>query len=299
MHFSMRWRGRGVVNDLVKNLDGSVAEYSEIYAQHSGNDLSKARILEIGFGARPLRLFWLTSLGFNVTGIDLDRPVLRGSFSEFRDMLRKNGAQRVLKSAVRHFLFDRSEWKALDAVLKGRGLGGLKIEEQRFIIGDASSVDFRDLAPAGFDFVYSEDVFEHVPKDALENLIKNLSRALAPGGCALFSPHVYSSISGGHLTEWYPHIALARSAGDTSCRSEPWEHLRKCRFKANTYLNKLRLADYREMLGRHFEIVSEIHTNTGVGVKFLTDEIRAELSDYTEEELLVDNVRFVCRRHLQ
>ena len=294
-HFGMRWRGRGSADRVASSLDQSVSEYDAIYTETTGRNLREGRLLEIGYGARPLRMFWLTSLGYDVQGVDLDRPVLMGSFREFFEMLRKNGVQRVLKSIIRHFVFDRSEWRALDRQLKIRREKGLMIEQERFTVADAATLNFAAMYPSGVDFIYSEDVFEHVPGEALARLLENLARVLAPEGCAVFRPHVFSSIGGGHLPEWYPHLTRTRPTNDPDCRSEPWEHLRKRRFKANTYLNELKIEDYRRMIGRYFEIVSETNEEPELGSRFLTAEISSELPNYTKDELLLNNVRFVCR----
>ena len=72
-----------------------------------------------------------------------------------------------------------------------------------------------------------------------------------------------------------------------------------CRFKANTYLNELSLTDYREALGRHFEIVKEENHDSELGRRFLTPEGKADLAMYSEEELLLNTVRFVCRARSQ
>lgn len=293
-HFGMRWRGRGNAREIVESLDQSVDEYESIYTETTGRKLRDGKILDVGFGARPLRMFWLTSLGYDVRGVDLDRPVLLGSPSEFWDMMHKNGAQRVLKSVIRHFMFDRSEWSALDFEMKARGREGLKIEPARFVVADGSAVDFSKMYPHGVDFIYSEDVFEHVPSDALERLLENLARVLSPSGCAVFRPHVFSSICGGHLPEWYAHETRMRNVGDMRCRSEPWEHLRRRRFKANTYLNELRLSDYRRVISQYFQIVSEVIAEPDFGRRFMTPDVRSELVDYNDEELFLNTVRFVC-----
>ncbi len=290
----MRWQGRGNVDQLVSDLDGSITEYESVFREITGKELSSARILEIGYGARPLRMFWLRSLGYNVMGVDLDRPVLFGGVNEFFDMWKKNGGQRFLKSIVRHFVFDRSEWRGLDKVLKGRGLDGLVIEADRFVVKDASLLDFRALYPEGADFIYSEDVFEHVPGPALEMLLANLAKALGANGCAVFRPHIFTSITGGHLPEWYPHITRVRSSDRLDCRSEPWEHLRKRRFKANTYLNEFRIIDYRRVIERHFKIVSEVNYDQELGRRFLNPTVMADVQGIGEEELLLNNVRFLC-----
>jgi hypothetical protein len=93
------------------------------------------------------------------------------------------------------------------------------------------------------------------------------------------------------LVEWYPHTldqAIDR-------RSEPWEHLRRKRFIANTYLNRLRLRQYHTLLQADFCILEQVASNPGLGNRFLTPDVRAELREYSEEELLSNEVLFVLR----
>ena len=78
-------------------------------------------------------------------------------------------------------------------------------------------------------------------------------------------------------------------------RSEPWEHLRKRRYRANTTLNELTRNEYKELFSEHFEILEIIDGPRGRQVDFLTPDIRAELADYTDEDLLDENPLFVLR----
>jgi hypothetical protein len=81
--------------------------YRETYERLTGRSFAEASVLEIGFGARPLRLIAMMSVGINVRGIDLDMPMYRFSLSRLRGVLRTNGPERALKTAVRSLLFDR------------------------------------------------------------------------------------------------------------------------------------------------------------------------------------------------
>jgi hypothetical protein len=71
--------------------------------------------------------------------------------------------------------------------------------------------------------------------------------------------------------------------------------LRKRRFNANTYLNCLSRADYREIFSRHFDILEEKVMHPNLGREWLTDEVRAELPQWSEEELLSNRVEFALR----
>jgi hypothetical protein len=78
-------------------------------------------------------------------------------------------------------------------------------------------------------------------------------------------------------------------------RSEAWEHLRQRRFEANTYLNELTRAEYREIFAIHFEILEERVTQLDLGREYLDTRARAELADWPDDELFSNQTLFVLR----
>ncbi len=284
---AMKLRGLGREPDFSAER-ASIAEYRAALARHAGKRLEDCRVLEIGFGQRPWRLCWLASLGVDVTGVDLDRPVLRGTPAEFLRILRAHGAERALKSLVRWLLFDRRERRALARAIRAESGRPFVLPADRLRVSDAAAEEFwRGLPP--LDFIYSEDVFEHIPREGLARIVPAMAQALAPGGLAFIRPCVFTGITGGHDPEWYAHTLAAPRRR----RSEPWEHLRRDRFPADTFLNRLTRADYRRLFGEHFEIVEERVALADLGREFLTLEV---LARYGEEELLSNNVLFLLRR---
>lgn len=271
-------------DELLNQLDS----YKSLYERLSGEPFEDARILEIGFGARPLRLIAMMSMGRHVKGIDLDVPILDFSISRIVEILKTNGAERAAKTAVRNLLFDKSERASLRRALERRGFN-LRIESSGFLVGDAATYDYGDRR---FDLIYSEDVFEHIPPADLEQLIARLPSILTPAGVALIRPNVYTGITGGHLVEWYPHQVSKQMPRS----SEPWEHLRKCRRAANTYLNRLPRSWYREMFAKHFDVVEENVYSPELGREWLTPAVRQELAAWSEDELFSNKVQFVLRQ---
>lgn len=277
--------------EAARNLHGPrkilqrIDQLDALYRKHSGRSLETAACLEIGFGQFPTRLLMMHSLGIDVKGIDLDRPLLKGSISEFAELYRKNGFRRFLKSVVRHYMFDRNTKQRFDAVLRERG-HKLKIPDDAFIVGDAANVS---VPSQSIDFVFSDDVFEHIPVDQIHVICRNLTKWLKPDGIAVLTPALYSGIAGGHLTEWYPHVVDK----DIPRETEAWEHLRKRRVHADCYLNEVRLHEFREIFAQYFDIVEEVNDEIGLGRAHLTPEIREELADYSEEELLSHRVSYV------
>lgn len=284
-----KMRVRGVINPPDFGwIFNNIQEYDWYLKKYSKVDLRSARILEIGFGARPNRLIALSSMNYDVRGVDLDRPILNGSWDEFRECFKKNGAERALKSFVRHWLFDLSERKALSRALIMHGYK-LNIEKSRFIVSDVVNCDFE---PRSFDLIYSEDVFEHIPRDSLERAVGMMVKWLSPHGIAIVRPCIYTGITGGHLAEWFPHNVSNRTMNR---HSEPWEHLRKKRCKGNVYLNEMTRKEFHALFSSYFEIVVEEVMSPELGKEWLTTEVSNDLKEYPEEELFSNNLIFVLK----
>jgi len=273
---------RAGIARLLAEIDG----YVEVYREATGRDLRDARVLEIGYGARPLRLIAMQSLGFDAVGIDLDRPTL-GSVSELLEIYRRNGVRRFIKSAIRHVLFDGHERSTLRAALRSRG-SQMRIYPSRFLVGDAAQFPFE---PQSADFIFSEDVFEHIPREQIHALCSRLARVLTADGIAMITPCIFTGINGGHLVEWYPNTLMQ----NRKRRTEPWEHLRKRRVRADCYLNELRLSDYQEIFSEYFEVVRIIDRDKGIGRQFLTPAIRQELAEFSVDELLCNRVTYLLK----
>ncbi|MDA0239005.1 MAG: hypothetical protein O3A84_03125 [Proteobacteria bacterium] len=78
-------------------LHETLDDYRELLGKYGTKSLENSRVVEIGFGARPLRLTAMNGLGIDATGVDLDRPIIRGTLSECIDAWRKNNVERALK----------------------------------------------------------------------------------------------------------------------------------------------------------------------------------------------------------
>jgi hypothetical protein len=273
------------------NLEGlfdEIEEYDALLRQLAGVTLAEAVVFEIGFGARPHRQIALQSMGVDVRGVDAEVPAVSGRPSQFVNMVRRNGVERAAKSLVRHTLFDRGEQRALEHALRRRGLAP-RLDPARLIVTDARDVD---VEPGSLDLVISEDVFEHLQPDTLEQLLPALASWLRPTGIALIRPNVFTGITGGHLIEW-SREALRQPPSER--RSEPWEHLRQRRFEPNTYLNALTRAEYRELFSSHFEILEERVAQPDLGRAYFDARTQTELADWPDDELFSNQTLFVLR----
>lgn len=264
-----------------------LAQYDMLLRRHTGKPLSEARVFEIGYGARPYRLRAIHATGADVYGVDAEAPLLANRPSEYLTILRRNGWERLTKTLIRHALFDRQQEAMSAEMLAQRGLKLPVPEPHRFLVGDAADCE----PPGPFDLITSFAVFEHIERGSLERLVTRMPSWLASDGLALIVPDVFTGFHGGHLVEWEADtlgLPIER-------RSEPWEHLRKRRYRANTTLNELTRSEYKELFSEYFEILEIIDAPRGQRAEFLTPEIRAELADYTDEDLLDENPLFVLR----
>ena len=282
---SMHFRGRRELS--FSWLDGFVHEYDTTLAAYGRPTLRESRVLEIGFGARPHRLVWLYNLAVDVRGVDLDKPLLKLSANSLYEILRHNGAERALKSITRYCISDKQQWRHMASEVGSRGQR-FSIPEERLIVADAATEDFWSQV-GHMDFIYSEDVFEHIPQENLNILLEGMAKSLRPNGLALIRPMVFTGICGGHHLEWYPHTLDQQRVR----RTEPWEHLRRKRFPADTYLNRLTRREYVELFEKYFRILENKTMNPRRGEQFMTYEIRRELSYFDDDELFSNSVRFI------
>lgn len=273
--------------DLAPQL-ADVDEYDRLSRRYAGRPLAASRVLEIGYGARPWRQIAMQSMGVDVRGIDMEVPVLRGDPSELAAILRRNGPERFVKSAIRAALFDRRERGELARALRARGHAP-RIDRSRFLVGDAAALE---LPPGSVDLVVSEDVFEHIPAAALPPLVDRMASWLPADGLALIRPNVFPGIMGGHVVEWNARSFAMGHEGRTTV---PWAHLRGLRPPVNTFLNELTLRDYRKLFGRRFQILEETPRDPDLGREHLTPEVREQLADWPDDELFSNRVMFVLR----
>ncbi|MGO9455393.1 MAG: methyltransferase domain-containing protein [Candidatus Binataceae bacterium] len=272
--------------EAIRGALADIEEYETLLHKYCGQSLSDSSVLEIGFGARPNRMFAMLGLGIDVIGIDIEKPLLRFGPQNIWSILRDNGVSRALKSAVRFSLCDVFERRQLRRSLYERG-GNFCICEDRFLVLDAAQAQLPDES---FDLIISEDVFEHLRPESLPELSHKMARWLKPGGLALIRPNIFTGITGGHLTEWFPQLV-----DDTRLVriSKPWEHLRERRFDPTGYLNELTRNDFRSLFAKPFTILTEYPKYPDLGRQYLNDQVAAELRCYRDEELFSNQVMFV------
>ncbi|MFC1992460.1 methyltransferase domain-containing protein [Chloroflexota bacterium] len=234
-------------------------------------------ILDIGCGRRYPHTLILHSLSITITGIDTAYIAYRGTFIErYWKELTQNG----LVSFGRAFLLDLLRQKAsyYDTI---RNLCGFRLDHQGITIKrmNADNLAFPDNV---FDLVISNNCFEHIVD--LRNTVSELHRVLKVGGFTHIRINLYASRSGDH------RISSQKS------KVPPWDHLRQNRHPEPMYLNRVRESEYVELFSEKLEVIKVIREMDEQGKLLLTPEIHAELSGYSEEELLTRHITIIARK---
>ena len=242
--------------------------------------LAGQRVLDVGCGKSYWFSLLLHSRGAQVTGIDSEVIEPPGSgLGKYRRLLHHTGLERTFKTCCWDVIYSRAYYDEMRKVTSFPiRFDGLDLRQM-----DATRLEFPDHT---FDLVVSHEVFEHLPD--VPAVLTEVRRTMKPDAIAYIYIHNYTSLSGGHHIRWkYPDTEPPDNV-------PPWDHLREHRFPhIPSYINRLRLHEYRRMFDETFEVLEWRFTRRE-GARFLTPEIRAELAEYSEEELLTKGVIVIC-----
>ena len=248
-------------------------EHAEFYERlrHEEGPLSGLRVLDVGCG----KSYWLSLLlagdGALAIGVDTEQVENRRDLAKYRHITRKNGLERALRTAVWDLLFARGYYRELERSV------GHKLSHDAVELHVYDGVHM-PLPNASVDLVVSHEVFEHIAD--VPAVLDELARVLRPGGRIYIYIHSFTSLSGGH------HIAWKHPDTHPSRMVAPWDHLRaRKHVNIPSWLNGLREHQYREMFEKVFEI-EEWRITAEEGRALLTEEVRKELAEYSERELL-------------
>jgi SAM-dependent methyltransferase len=266
----------------VKQLLRRLHDIEEDVKHHAEVRLDELDVLEIGSGqmSKYLRYFAIRN---NAVGIDLDVVSDELSIPALVKTLRTNGPVRTGKTVARKTL-------GLDAKFANefcRQLGVAHLPLPRVLQMNAEEMTFDG---ATFDFVFSCSTFEHLSDP--RKVIDEVNRVLRPGGVAYIILHLYTSDSGCHD----PRISAGRRED-----LPYWSHLRPQhigKVRSNAYLNKLRLADWRDLFCSLPNVWLRTIEDDLPDLRSELARLRraGELRDYPEEELLTREVVAVWKR---
>ena len=236
------------------------------------------RILDIGCGRLYPFTLLLHNLGNTVTGIDIAYTGTNESLlKKYWRILRRNGFESFVGSLLYGLLrkdgtYHRALWDLCDFQLTTQGIDVRQMSVENMLFPDET-----------FDIVVSIAVFEHLPD--VSQAVSELQRLMKRGGIAYISVHLFTSPSGGHHFNW-----------QNTYRVPPWDHLRGRKLPLIAYLNELREHRYLLLFREKFEILQVLDIDKEEGKALLTPEIRAELKDYSEEELTKHGITIVARK---
>ena len=272
-----------------RNAHLKCLEYASILQEFSTRKLSDANVLEIGFGAKPFQLACLIQHTNSARGIDADIPILPGSGNIHKiKILTSNGFKRFLRSSVRYLFYDKRIYKANDI------LGILSSDKfhkilHQYIFGSGKKWP---INLAEIDFIYSEDVFEHIPPELINAGLNDLANNISSECLVFIRPNIFTGITGGHDPEFYNPSTLI--FGETKWR--PWEHLYpETKFETSTYLNKLKFNDYVNLFSSRFKIIKVYFSTEKLGEQFDTSEI-IHFTNISRDDLFYNQVGFLLKK---
>jgi SAM-dependent methyltransferase len=248
-------------------------EHAEFFARLKLDEgaLDGLRVLDVGCGKSYWLSLLLAAAGAEAIGVDTELVETTRGFAKYQHIFAVNGVERALRTAVWDLLFARGYYRELARV------AALRLPHERVELHAYDGVHL-PLPDASIDLAVSHEVFEHVAD--VPAVLAEIARVLKPGGRIYIYIHNFTSLSGGHHIAWkHPDTRPSRAVA-------PWDHLRGRRHvDIPSWLNRLREQDYRPMFERHFDI-SEWRATAQEGRGLLTVEIRRELAEYSERELL-------------
>jgi SAM-dependent methyltransferase len=266
---------------------GAIAEMTAALLEietHLGKPAHDLDILEIGSGQKSLQLAVLCG-GNRAIGIDQESSGESLSVSGILRSIKTDGAVRAMKTLARKALgIDKSISNEF-----ARLMGISRFPDLNIIKMDAEQMSF----PSGsFDIVYSRAVFEHLANP--EKVLLEVDRVLRPGGVFYCLLHLYTSDSGCHDMRIF-----LEKRGDLPY----WAHLRKehmGKVIENTFLNKLRLTDWRKIFASMLPS-SDVYAMNDDSCNERRKELISirsggELEGYTDEELLSVTVKVVWKK---
>lgn len=241
--------------------------------------LSEASILIVGCGYRYPDVLLYSHFAKEVYGLDVIDVFYRDGFLALYQDLRKEGKnifRSLLSTIARRKNLQKNYYRRISDISDL----AMNHADINLISYDGDRMPFENST---FDAVLSNTVLQHVLN--LEVFFRELWRITKPGGISYHLYHNYYSFSGALLLQYL-------------CVEHPWGHLRGIYETDPTLLNKVTLEQVKKHFSSVFEIrdvfqVGKDHSKKGVhktykyeGQEWLTEDIRNELAQFSDEQLL-------------
>lgn len=276
------FHNRQQIDESMTALLELVKESEQRMQRQLGKKVEQLRILEIGPGQGLERARYFGRKN-TVMGMDLDVIPVGFDPRSYLRMWQENGAGRVVKSVGRQMLIGQANAQAWASLL------GVETFKNPTIIH--GNICEEPPSIGQFDVIMSWSVFEHLPKP--EQALQNVINLLKPGGVFYLSLHLYTSNNGHHDI---------RAFTGNEDQLPLWAHLRpstQAAIAPSSYLNQWRLAQWRElftaMTPQHLEILEAFESYDRFQPQ-MTEQLRTELAEYTDEELYTINAVYTWRK---
>jgi len=225
------------------------------------------RILDLACSVLAQQSLLLSSAGYKIVAVDLDIPPAYLPVSGAKQWFKRRNHVKAWKEAT----------SAYYQALEQQHGASLKWNSTKIKLADLTQLDESDAA---FEAVVCLNHLHHAPD--VKNLLAEAARVLKSGG--LFVGNIRPFAGFGGAFQINPDA--------------PWNHLRHNHFSATAPLplNKWREAQFKETIERYFAVNQwqpEIDPRT---VRLLTPQIRAELAEYSKQELTCKQILVVARK---
>jgi SAM-dependent methyltransferase len=261
-------------------LYAHLLEHEKMIADKLGKPVKNLRILEIGLGQGMERARYF-GIHNQVTGMDLDVLPTGLDPRGYLRLIKTNGFGRFLKTVGRRMIIAGPNRAAWSQVVGENGM-----HPPQVLTGDICHAPPEEGA---YEVVMSWSVFEHLsdPQSALQNVID----ALRPGGVLFISIHLYTANNG--------HHDIRAFTGQEDLLP-PWGHLRPATqnlLKPSSYLNRWRLDHWRDLFSQLAPGYNEhLETQNSKYASLMTEELRQELLEFSDEELLTIDAIYTWRK---
>jgi SAM-dependent methyltransferase len=229
---------------------------------------SGSRLLDMACGPLAEQCLLFSSIGYHVTGVDLDIPPKFLPLSGAKQWFSRRSHNSRWQSTTKPY------YSAL-----GQAVGvQLKWNKADVKLADLTHLEVID---ASVDAVICTNHLQHAPD--VNALLSEVTRVLKPGGVFVGNIRPFATITGAFQVE----------------PGTPWAHLRPAtRFDLlpPVPVNKWREQQFKETIGRYLNIETWQPEDDPESLQYLTPEIQAELPDYSATELTCRQIFVVASK---
>lgn len=241
-------------------------------------------VLDIGCGDRAGLALLLALGGAHVVAVDV-RPVYLGWHRRpwmWARLILEGSLREAVLQVARDGLHTWRYWRHLGRLVGAR----LPFESVRVQRMDAQRLSFADES---FDIVVSSAVWEHL--EDVGAATRHVNRVLRPRGVAIIQIALFPSLQGGHHADWHS------LEPDPDRQVRPWDHLRSGARPLPLYCNRWREEQYRQIFEAEMAVERWVDGPLA-GYEYLTGELRNELVEYSERDLLLLWTTVVARKRV-